>query len=129
MAKLTQDELLEFEHLQTELKIVKKKEIELRNKIIKHFRYGDKVEGVQHKSLEGVDIDIAVTLKLSRSLDADGLDMIWSDLTEEQRDAITYKPSLDVKKFKQMVENDTAGELINVVIEKPAQATVALKFE
>ena len=129
MSKLTQQDLLRYEAIQTDLKKLKKEELALRNKIIKSFRYGDQLEGVCHKSVEGLDIDIAITLKLTRSIDSDGLDMIWSDLDDEQRAVISYSPKLDLKAYKALVENDAAGELINVVTEKPAQGTVALKFD
>ena len=129
MSKLTRDDLLEYEHLQSELKRVKKKEIDLRNKIIKNFRYS-KLEGMVHKSIPDIpDIDIGITLKLTRSLDADALDTLWSELTPDQRECIVYKPSLDLKLYKELLKSGEEGELMNIVTEKPAQASVELKFE
>ena len=129
MGTLTAQDVLDFEQAQIALIKAKSVEIELRKKIINHFRYGSNLEGVQHKSIEGLEMDIVVTLKLGRTLDKDALKTIWADLSEEQRDTIEYKPSLDLKAYKQLLTNDAAGELINVVTEKPGLASVTLKYE
>ena len=120
MCKLTQKDIYDFDDAVRNLAKAKKIELELRKKIINHFRYNGSVEGVQHKSFEGIEADIAITLKLNRTLDKDALQTLWVDLTEGQREVIEYKPSLNVKGYKELIENDTAGELLNVVIEKPA---------
>ena len=129
MSALTREDLIDFEKAQVDLAKAKKTELALRKKIIGHFRYGDKTEGVVHKSVAGLDIDIAITLKMGRKLDKDALDAVWPDLTESQREAIPYKPSLDLKAYKTLVDGDEEGELINVVIETPALASIKLKFE
>ena len=129
MGTLTTQDVLNFEQAQKALSKAKREELALRKKIINHYRYGDAMEGVQHKSIEGLDLDIAITLKLGRTLDKDALDTIWSDLTESQREAIQYKPSLDLKAYKLLIENGEAGELMNAITEKPALASVVLKFE
>ena len=126
--KLNLEDLLEFERLTEDLKKIKADELALRNKIIKAFRY-KKTEGIEHKSIEGAEIDIGVTLKMNRKIDSDGLDMIWSDLTDEQRDAVEYVPKLKESVYKKLVKEDLAGELMNVVIETPGQASVKLKFD
>lgn len=126
--KLNLEDLLEFERLTEDLKKIKADELALRNKIIKAFRY-KKTEGIEHKSIEGAEIDIGVTLKMNRKIDSDGLDMIWSDLTDEQRDAVEYVPKLKESVYKKLVKEDLAGELMNVVIETPGQASVELKFD
>ena len=129
MGTLTTEDVLDFEQAQKALAKSKREELVLRKKIVSHYRYGDAMEGVQHKTIEGLDLDIAITLKLGRTLDKDALDTNWSDLTQEQRDCIEYKPSLNVKAYKLLVENGEAGELMNAVTEKPGLATVVLKFE
>ena len=129
MGTLTTQDVLDFEQAQKALAKAKREELILRKKIISHYRYGDAMEGVQHKTIEGLDLDISITLKLGRTLDKDALDTIWSDLTEMQREAIQYKPSLDLKAYKLLIENGEAGELMNAVTEKPGLATVVLKFE
>ena len=129
MGKLTQQDVLDFAEAQGTLAKAKKVELELRKKIISHFRYGDKLEGVQHKSLDGLDMDILVTLKLTRSLDTDALDALWSELTEDQRACVEYKPSLNLKNYRALLLNGDEGELINIVTEKPALPSVVLKYE
>ena len=128
MSKLTAQDVLDYEKAVADLATAKKNELELRNKIIKSFRY-KKQEGVEHKSVEGLDIDIAITLGLRRSVDAHGLDMVWDDLTLEQQEAIKRTPSVVNSKFKKLVEAGEAGELVKIITEKPSQATVKLKFE
>ena len=129
MGTLTTQDVLDFEQAQKALAKAKREELILRKKIISHYRYGDAMEGVQHKTIEGLDLDISITLKLGRTLDKDALDTIWSDLTEMQREAIQYKPSLDLKAYKLLIKNGEAGELMNAVTEEPGLATVVLKFE
>ena len=129
MGTLTTQDVLDFEQSQIALRKAKSNELIGRKKVINHFRYGDNVEGVQHKSINDLDMDIAITLKLNRKLDADALDVVWSDLTQEQRDCIKYKPSLDVTAYKKLLDEGDVGELINLIEEKPGLATVALKYE
>lgn len=126
--KLVAQDVLDYEIAVLDLAKAKKSELDLRNKIIGAFRY-DTVEGVQHKSVDGLDIDIVITLGLRRTVDEDGLDAIWESLTPEQQEAIKYKPSVVNSTFKKLIENEQIGELINVVTEKPSQASVKLKFE
>ena len=128
MGTLTTQDILDFEQAQIALAKAKKAELELRKKIYNHFRYNGKVEGVQHKSLDGLEIDIAITLKLGRKLDTDVLDTIWSDLNQLQRDAIQYKPSLDLKAYKGLLADGEQGELMNVVTETPGLPTIKLNY-
>jgi hypothetical protein len=129
MSKLNADDVMMIEVLQEELKEVKQREYELRNKIVNHFRYGSNVEGVQHKSLEGLDIDIIITLKLNRKANSDALDTIWADLTQDQRDCIKYTPEVKVGPYKKLVEAGEAGELVNCITETPGLASVSLKYD
>jgi len=129
MSKLIQKDIYDFDDAVRALSKAKRIELDLRKKIINFFRYNGSVEGVQHKSLEGVEADIAITLKLGRSLDKDALDTLWSDMTQAQKDCIVYKPSLDVTAYKKLVEAGEAGDLLDIVIEKPGLATIKLKFE
>lgn len=127
MCKLTEADLTRHSNAVSMLKKLKKEELELRNKIINHFRYKD-VEGVQHKELDGIDCDIVVTLKLNRVLNEDIVNTNWTDLTQKERDAVEYKPKLNLKEYKTLVENDEADLLMNAVTEKPGQASLVLKF-
>jgi len=126
--KLVAQDVLDYEVAVTNLAKAKKTEIDLRNKIIGAFRY-QKSEGVEHKSVEGLDIDIAITLGLRRTIDKDGLEAIWKDLDAQQKDTIEFTPKLTVSKFKKLVEDDEEGLLSSVITEKPSQASVKLKYE
>lgn len=126
--KLVAQDVLDYEAAVVALKDAKKTEIELRAKIIGAFRY-TKTEGVEHKSVDGLDIDIAITLGMGRTIDVTMLEKVWESLTTEQQEAIEYKPKLIGSTFKQLVADGDAGKLVKVVIEKPSQATVKLKFD
>lgn len=129
MCQLTQQDVLDFEQSQIALKNAKALELKMRKKIINHFRYGKNVEGVQHKSIDGLDIDILITLKLSCKLDKDGAETIYTDLNESEKECIDYVPTLNLKKYKELSENGSLGKLVNIVTEKPGLASVALKYE
>jgi len=128
MGKLSQSDLILFDEYKEDLKILKQKEIELRNKIINHFRYGDNMEGVQHKSIEGSDADICVTLKLNRPLDQDAIETLWSDFDDEQRSCIKISYELKVGPYKKLANAKQAGRLAGCIIEKPGQASLELKY-
>lgn len=129
MGKLTQKDLLLLDELKGELKRIKDEELACRLKIINHFRYGNNVEGVQHKSIDDSDIDICVTLKLNRTLDQDAIETLWSDFDDAQRDCIKIVYELKAGPYKKLVKAKGAGKLPKCVIEKPGLASVELKYE
>ena len=108
-----------------QLKKYKKLELELRNKIISKYKF-DSMEGIQKKGLATKDFsaEIAITRKLTRKLDADAVESLWSTMSEEERDAINHKPSLDLKAYKDLVETGTIGVLHQAITETPAQPTL-----
>lgn len=122
--------LLDFAQAQTDLKKLKKLELELRNKVIKSYRY-TKHEGIEHREFDqdGVKAKVSVTMKLSRSLDVDAIDTLWSDLAQIERDVILHKPSLDLKAYKSLVESGDCNLLAKAITEKPAQSSVKIVFE
>ena len=126
--KLVAQDVLDYEVAVYNLASAKTKEIDLRNKIIGAFRY-DKSEGVVHKSVDGLDIDIAITLGLGRKVDQVALEAIWDDLNPDQQEVIKWSASVVNGKFKELVKEDEIGELLNLITEKPSQATVKLKYE
>jgi hypothetical protein len=126
--KLVAQDVLDYEVAVGALAKAKKVEIELRNKIVGAFRY-TKSEGVEHKSVEGLDIDIAITLGLNRKVDQNALEAIWDTLNESQQEAIKWKAEVVSSKFKKLVEDEEIGELLNLITEKPSQASVKLKYE
>lgn len=126
--KLVAQDVLDYEVAVYNLASAKTKEIDLRNKIIGAFRY-DKSEGVVHKTVDGLDIDIAITLGLGRKVDQVALEAIWDDLNPDQQEVIKWSASVVNGKFKELVKEDEIGELLNLITEKPSQATVKLKYE
>jgi len=126
--KLVAQDVLDYEVAVLALASAKTKEIDLRNKIIGAFRY-DKSEGVVHKSVDGLDIDIAITLGLGRKVDQEALEAIWDTLNPLQQEAIKWEAKVVNGKFKKLVEEDEIVELLNLITEKPSQASVKLKFE
>ena len=130
MGQLMKQDLLTLEVLQEELKDTKAKELEIRKKIINHFRYGTKVEGTQHKSIEDAgDIDIVIILKLNRKANKDALDAVWIDLTDEEKDCIKFVPEVKTKEYKALLKNKRMGKLINCITETPGLASVSLKYD
>jgi len=126
--KLIAQDVLDYEKAVSDLATAKKTEIDLRNKIIGAFRY-DNVEGTHHKTVDGLDIDIVIKLGLGRKIDQPALEAIWDELNEEQQSIIKWKAEIIVTNFKELVEEDGIGELLNLITEKPSQPTVKLKFE
>lgn len=123
---LEMKDILDFVKIQVNLKKTKKDELSLRKKIIGHFRYKGS-EGIQHKEFEDAKVD--VTLKISRSLDAEVLDASWSSLSQAEKDCIENVPKLNLKMYKALVEEGGATELMACVTEKPAQASVTIKLD
>jgi len=129
MTKLTQQDLLLLEEYKQDLKELKEKEFGLRKKIINHFRYGDKHEGVVHKSIDDSDFDICITLKLNRTLDDDAVETLWSEFTDEQRECIKISYEVKVGPYKKLLAEKKAGKLVKCVTEKPGLASVELRYD
>jgi hypothetical protein len=121
----TIDQVQEIIRLQNELKEVKRKEMALRNEIIKSYRF-DSAEGVQHRMVE--DYDVSITLKLNRSIDTDALDTMWHDLTDAEKACFEFVPKLDTKAYKALMATGEPNRLYNIVTEKPGQASLSVKM-
>jgi len=124
---VTISDIFEYEKAVSDLASAKKLELDLRNKIIKSYKFSQH-EGVQHRNIsdEAVEADISITLKMSRTLDQDALEEVWGELTDEEQNSIEYKPKLVMKNYKKLVA-DGIGKLSRAVIEKPSQATIKVK--
>jgi len=125
------EETLIFDYLDTKnhLARLKKRELALRNQIIKSFRFSE-VEGTQNREVETHDgiANLKIGLKLTRKIDESSLEEAWSDFSFEERGLVTFKPSLDVSGYKKLCETGEIGALSEVVTEKPAQATLSVSF-
>ena len=61
--------------------------------------------------------------KVSVSIDKDGLAFIEDDLSDEEKDAIRWKPELDAKKYKELDDHDVLDQAIVV---KPAMPSLVI---
>ena len=101
----------------------KKKELDLRNQIMQ--KYNNRIlEGIE-KHKEG-SYNIKITRKITRSLDEAELNSIFSSLSDEEKAAIKYKPSLVAKEFK-LLKGDE--KLFDVITIKPALASLEITFD
>ena len=94
---VTLKDLKEYLRIKAEFSKYKILELKERNKIIGSFRYKNN-EGVNHKTIEEAEVDIAVTTKINRTIDKDALNTIWSELSDEERACFEYEPKLNKKK-------------------------------
>ena len=126
---VTKKMLLDHADALAQMKKFKKLELELRNKIISKYQF-DAFEGVQKESFETKDFvaNIEIGLKLSRKLDADAIESLWSTMTEEERAVINYNPSLDLRSYKHLLETDSVGKLHQAITETPSQATLKVSI-
>lgn len=103
------------------LDAAKKEELRLRNLICNRV-LKDKLEGAVTKQTP--DFKVTATAKLNRKLDVEVLEAIWEDLTEEEQEAVVYKPSLKLTEYKKIEQ--TGGKLLEAVTVAPAQATLKI---
>lgn len=91
------------------LQEAKEKEMELRKAICEEQGVGIvKIGGIKYKSNQGV----------SRSIDAAALESIWDDLTQDDIDCITFKPTAKWAKISE------ESILWSVITEKPSAPTL-----
>ena len=126
---VTKKMLLDHAEALAQMKKFKKLELELRNKIISKYQF-DAVEGVQKKTFETKDFvaNIEIGLKITRKLDADAVESLWSTMTENERALIKYNPALDLKEYRHLLELDGVGKLHQAIIETPAQPTIKVSI-
>ena len=65
---------------------------------------------------------------MNRTIDDVVLDSIWKDLTHEERDVIDHKPKLNLKAYKNLVEQGGVGLLHKAITEKEGMPTLSVKF-
>ena len=110
-----------------QLKKYKKLELELRNKIISQYKL-DSYEGVQKKDFKSGDFvaSIEIGLKMSRKLDSDAVDSLWSTMSEGERNVVSHKPSLDLTAYRKLLEIEGVDILHQAIVETPAQASLKI---
>lgn len=100
-------------------------ELELRNKIVADLkeRNPDIIEGTAHHIFQ--DIDIAVAFKTTKTVDPAALDRVWEELSDAEKEAFVFKPSLDARNYKKVKDSPAVASAVTI---KPAQATVTFKI-
>jgi hypothetical protein len=98
----------------------KSAELKLREKVIEAYP-GD--QGTSHT--EGTDFKLSITRGVTRSIDEKMLRDLQDQLTDEERACVSYKPSLDAKRYAELPD---ASTLSRAVIIKPSLPTVKLEI-
>lgn len=126
---ITVEDVTEYEKSVFDLNSAKKKELELRNKIINNYEFSEH-EGVQHRSIgDGcLDYDISITLKMNRVLNQEIVEDLWGSLSGDERDSVEFKPKLVMNNYKQLVLNGGVNGLSKAIVEKQGQATLKVKL-
>ena len=104
-----------------ELKLLKIKEMEMREKICKLI-LKDKLSGSKKRTI-GIYV-LKVTERINKNIDNELLNSIWKDLSQEERSAFKFKPSLVPKNYKKLSEN---SKINTAITEKPGAPTLVLE--
>jgi len=116
----------EYSILKQELKDVKASELKLRNSIIKS-EHQTKLEGTQNFMHPRLGVKAVIVYGLNRKIDEAVLDTIWTDLSQAEKDVINYKPSVNVKKYKELEDAFPDSELFSAITEVASQASLDIK--
>ncbi|MCP3685780.1 MAG: hypothetical protein GY861_24290 [bacterium] len=117
-------EIEEWLEAEAKLKEAKAEEIRLRNKICS-FILQDTLKGSVKMKLFAWNL--TATAKVNKTLDAELLQAITPDLTQEERDAIKWSPKIVAKAFKLLGEDTKLNEVITEKPGTPSLKAVPLK--
>lgn len=119
----------------TKLDFWKKKELEIRNKVLEERSYFTNiVEGLFKTEVE--NLEIKCTYKLGRKLDKQAVKDSWKLLTPEEKECVEFVPTLKVPQYKKLEEEEERTrntddpiiyDLIDMVTVKPAQGSLSIK--
>ena len=100
--------------------------LEVETAILSHFP-NDKLEG----SVSNADFGITVGYKLTRSVDSEGVQNAWNDLSANAQKAFKVKFDLDLKNYHavQDLDHTAYAEIAKFVTSKPAKPSVSIKGE
>ena len=97
---------------QDDLRIAKARELALRKEICDEILV-EKLEG--SKTVVADSFKVTATAKLNRSIDREVLETLWDDLTDLEKEAVVYKPSLVLPIYKKIEgSNSRLEEAITV---------------
>ena len=99
----------------------KKKEQELRIKITDPLLKGESIG--THTTIKD-QFKIKTTKKVYHAIDNDILTEIWDDLSEDEQQAIKFKPELLLKEYK-TIDHETLDDCITV---KPAMPSLTIEI-
>ena len=115
------NKLDEFRQLAIRLKLIKKEEMNLRVEICDVLLKG-KQKGTHTFSIDGMNVK--AVRQINMSLDAKMVDHHYEQFSDEEKAAVSFKPSLSVSKY-----NDIEGDshtLDNCLTIKPATPTLTV---
>lgn len=124
---IDESDLKQWQKLQATLKQVRVKEMRLRKMIAEAVvkMLGVPFEsGTCHQMIGQSQATVSVSL--SYNLDKGMLLAIQTNLSEEEKDCIEWKPALDVKKYKKLKEQrgETMFPLMQAITIKPSTPTL-----
>jgi len=113
---------LELKDAQDALFHAKKLENKLRQQLATAINLESLRIGVNN--IDEGDLRIKAVRKITHSVDRIALDEIWGDLTDEEKEAIDFKPSLKLKVYK-TIEHGRLDDAIEV---KPAMPSITVSL-
>lgn len=98
--------------------------LEAESAILAHFPT-DKTEG----SVTNADFGITVAYKLTRTVDSEGVQNAWNDLSANAQKAFKVKFDIDLKQYRAIQDLDQTAyaELAKFVTSKPAKPSISIK--
>ena len=114
---------LKYKHDEEEAKALR---LEIETAILTEFPT-DKTEG----SVTNGDYGITVTYKLTRTVDSEGVQNAWEDLSANAQKAFKVKFDIDLKQYRavQDLDHTAFSELSKFVTSKPAKPSISIKGE
>ncbi len=108
--------LLEWQKLQEQLKVLKDKELALRREICSEILGGRRGEISEKSVYEGIPVRVKMTV--TRNVDEDVLNTLWTELSESEKMAIKFKPSVVLAEYIKLKEDSLLHEAVTV---KPSE--------
>jgi hypothetical protein len=122
--EVVMDRYMEWYQLSLELKQLKEKEMKLRKELCEDMFDGKVGRFVVTKDTP--DYKVKATSKVTTQLDEDVLKDMYDDLSEIERAAVKFKPSLVAKQYNKL---SVESMLHEAVIQKPATPTLKIDFK
>ncbi len=119
-----QERLLEWKVMSEDLKLLKKKELQLRKELCNEM-FDGKVGAFTETIREDGAFEAKATSKITTTLDAGTLDAVWEELPQAQRDCIAWKPSIKLRDYNKLAEGSLLSEAIT---QKPATPTLKVEI-